>query len=385
MPGTVFGWRSANRFNLLNDGPQFFPRMIAAIDAAQQQVELELYLIQSGRCVELLVASLCAAAQRGVQVRCLFDDYGAQALHANERKRLSDCGVQIRCYNPLRWRHGIRNFYRDHRKLLLVDANVAFTGGTGATDEFWVPDDAQSPWHEVMVEISGPLVADWQSLFEHQWRASVAKLSWMLRPSKRIKQPPIPPDSGDGHGRVAYADARQHRDILQALVRAVSNAEQRVWLATPYFLPTWKVRRALRKAASRGIDVRLLLSGRNTDHPSVRYAGQRYYPRLLRSGIKIFEYQPRFLHLKMVLVDQWVSLGSCNFDHWNMRFNLDANLEALDSRLTQQVEQCFIDDFSQSLQVTHELWQQRPWWSRLQQRLWGWLDRVVVNLLDRRR
>lgn len=385
MPLTVFGWRSDNQFSLLNDGPAFFPRMLAAIDAANQQVELELYLIESGRCVEALLNSLCAAAQRGVTVRCLIDGYGAQGLHANERGRLSACGVEFRCYNPVGWRRGMRNFYRDHRKLLLIDQHLAFTGGTGATDEFWIPDEAQSQWHEIMVEIRGPLVADWQALFEHQWHASVAKLGWVLRPSKRIKPPPMPPITGVGHGRVAYADARQHRDILQALVRAVSNSEQRVWLATPYFLPTWKVRRALRKAASRGIDVRLLLSGRNTDHPSVRFAGQRYYPRLLRSGVKIFEYQPRFLHLKMVLVDQWVSLGSCNFDHWNLRFNLDANLEALDPALTQQVDACFEADFAQSVQVTQQLWQRRPWLSRLQQRLWGWLDRVVVNLLDRRR
>ncbi|MGD5652412.1 phospholipase D-like domain-containing protein, partial [Xanthomonas citri pv. citri] len=111
---------------------------------------------------------------------------------------------------------------------------------------------------------------------------------------------------------MAYADARQHRDILQSLVRALNGSRRRIWLATPYFLPTWKVRRALRKAAQRGVEVRLLLAGRLTDHAPVRYAGQRYYPRLLRAGVRIHEYQPRFLHLKMVMVDDWVSVGSCN-------------------------------------------------------------------------
>ncbi len=130
--------------------------------------------------------------------------------------------------------------------------------------------------------------------------------------------------------------------------------------------------------------MRLLLTGPRTDHPSVRYAGHRYYPRLLKAGVKIFEYQPCFLHLKMVLVDDWVSIGSCNFDHWNLRFNLEANLEALDSRLSSAVAASFERDFTQSLQVSLDAWQRRPLWKRFKQRVWGLVDRVVVNLLDRR-
>jgi phosphatidylserine/phosphatidylglycerophosphate/cardiolipin synthase-like enzyme len=109
---------------------------------------------------------------------------------------------------------------------------------------------------------------------------------------------------------VAYANAQQHRDILQSLIRALRGAKLRIWLATPYFLPTWKVRRALRKAAARGVEVRLLLSGRHTDNPPVRFAGERYYPKLLKAGVQIFEYRPRLLHLKMELVADWVSVGS---------------------------------------------------------------------------
>jgi phosphatidylserine/phosphatidylglycerophosphate/cardiolipin synthase-like enzyme len=155
-------------------------------------------------------------------------------------------------------------------------------------------------------------------------------------------------------------------------------------MATPYFLPTWNVRRSLRKAAARGIDVRLLLTGPRTDHPSVRYAGHRYYPRLLKAGVKIFEYQPCFLHLKMVLVDDWVSIGSCNFDHWNLRFNLEANLEALDSALSTAVAASFERDFAQSLEVSLDAWKRRPLWKRVKQRVWGLVDRLVVNVLGRR-
>ena len=385
MPGQVYPWRQGNQFTLLNDGPAFFPRMIAWIDAARATIELEQYLVSSSACTDALLRALCEAAERGVTVRCLFDAFGCQALNAADRQRMLDAGVQLRWYNPLRWRRGVRNLYRDHRKLLVVDSQAAFVGGTGSTDDFWMPGEPESAWHEVMVEIAGPLVADWLQLFDRQWQANNSRFAW--RPYLTPHRHPLPhlPAAGSGWGRVAYADAREHRDILQSLIRALNGAQHRVWLATPYFLPTWRVRRALRKAAGRGVDVRLLLSGRHTDNPAVRFAGQRYYPRLLKGGVRIFEFRPRFLHLKMVLVDDWTSVGSCNFDHWNLRFNLDANVETLDAAFTAAVQQSFERDFPQSREVDLQMWQARPFWTRVRQRLWGWADRLIVNLLDRRR
>ncbi|KAF1024631.1 MAG: Major cardiolipin synthase ClsA [Pseudomonas sp.] len=384
MSGAVFPWRSANHYELLIDGPQFFPRMLADIASAERQVELELYLVEAGACAEAMVQALVQAAGRGVQVRCLFDDYGSLAFTQELRRRLIDAGVQLRFYNVLKWRRWLRNLYRDHRKLLLVDQRIAVVGGTGVTDAFWTPGEAASEWHEVMVNISGPLVLDWQALFDRQWLANVNRRAW--KPVMPFGLPRLPkvPATGAGLGRVAYADARQNRDIVQAPIRSLNHSHQRIWLATPYFLPTWGVRRALRRAAGRGVDVRLLLTGPRTDHPSVRYAGHRYYPRLLKSGVQIFEYQPCFLHLKMVLVDEWVSVGSCNFDHWNLRFNLEANLEALDPALTLAVAGSFQRDFAQSVAVSLEAWKSRPLWRRVKQRVWGWVDRLVVNWLDRR-
>ncbi|MBD8491790.1 phospholipase D-like domain-containing protein [Pseudomonas syringae] len=385
MAEAIFPWRKDNRFELLIDGPSFFPRMLAAIDQAQQQVDLELYLVEAGSCANAVVDALVAAARRGVIVRCLFDGYGTQAFGSRLRQRLADAGVILRLYNPVGLRRGLRNLYRDHRKLLLVDKRLAVVGGTGVTDEFWEPDKPVSQWHEVMVEITGPLVIDWQALFDRQFHANDKPTAWRPQENFGLTHLPKVPVSGQGLGRVAYADSRQHRDILQSLVRALNSGQRRIWLATPYFLPTWRVRRSLRKAAMNGVDVRLLLTGPRTDHPSVRYAGHRYYPRLLRAGVKIFEYQPCFLHLKMVLIDDWTSIGSCNFDHWNLHFNLEANLEAIDPALTAQVVASFDTDFARSSPVTLADWKARPLWRRVKQRIWGWLDRLVVNLLDRGR
>ena len=384
MAGPIFPWRPDNHFELLVDGPVFFPRMLAAIAGAQEHIDLELYLVESGRCAEVVIQALAEAAQRGVMVRCLFDHYGSLALGAEHRQRLIDAGVVLRWYNPISLRRGTRNLFRDHRKLLIVDQQWAAVGGTGLTDQFWHPDQDSSEWHEVMVQMEGPLVADWQMLFDRQWRANLRRTAW--RPAMHFGLPRLPrvPATGDGLGRVAYADARQHRDILRALVRAINSGQRRIWLATPYFLPTWKVRRSLRRAAQRGVDVRLLLTGPRTDHPSVRYAGHNYYPRLLKAGVTIFEYQPCFSHLKMVLVDDWVSIGSCNFDHWNLRFNLEANVEVLDPSMTLAVERSFERDFAASLEIDIARWRRRPLWGRVQQRLFGWLDRLTIAVFGRR-
>lgn len=381
MPNRVFPWRSGGQFALLVDGPAYFPSMLEAIDNAWRCIDLELYLISQGECASTLLAALTRAAERGVQVRCLFDGFGSLGLSVHALEPLYAAGGEVRFYNPVRWQRGLLNFYRDHRKLLLVDEQLCFVGGMGATDDFWRAEPVAGQWHEVMVRVKGTVVLDWQRLFERQWQACLSHHAW--RPQQALtllKPPPRPIASQQGWSRVAYADGAQHRDILAALLQAIRGAKVRVWLATPYFLPTWQVRRQLRKAAKRGVDVRLLLTGRYTDNPPVRYAGQRFYPKLLRAGVRIYEFEPRFLHLKMVLVDEWLSIGSCNFDHWNLHFNLDANLEALDHRLSEQAYALFTQDFSQSLEITQALWQARPRAERVKQWLWSRLERLVINL-----
>lgn len=383
MRGAVFPWRENNRFELLVDGGRFFPAMLESIAGASRRIDVELYLVEAGSCSEQLLVALTEAARRGVAVRCLFDGFGTLRMDAGLRRQLEEAGAELRIFNPVRFGHGLHNLHRDHRKIFIIDGEEAFVGGSGATDDFWNPAKSDCNWHEVMVRIQGPLVEDWLALFERQWEAVGRRRAWKPRPRRGRERPPPPPAAQEGQGRVAYADARQHRDILQALIRALVGGRERIWFATPYFLPTWRVRWALRRAARRGADVRLLLTGRHTDNPPVRFAGQRYYRSLLRAGVRIYEYQPRFIHAKMVLVDNWVSVGSCNFDHWNLRFNLEANVEAVDRGLSQAVAASFVKDFAQSREITLEFWRSRPWWRRAREWLWGSLDRLVIGVLGR--
>jgi phosphatidylserine/phosphatidylglycerophosphate/cardiolipin synthase-like enzyme len=380
---TLFNWHQDCQFELLIDGTEFFPRFLQLIEQAQRCIDIEMYLVESGRATQQVVAALSAAAGRGVAVRCLFDGIGSADFAEEERRALSEAGVDLRFYNPISWYKGVRNLQRDHRKVLLFDQHIACIGGLGFTDEFCEADDThQTPWHEQMLVIEGKIVTDWQRLFEQSWQqANTPQRKQLDSPVQKQAIVP-PPEAKPGLGQVAFSASRNNRDLLLSLVSHIRHAHTRVWLATPYFVPPRALRRALTDAARRGIDVRLQVCGNFTDQPAVRYAGQLYYARLLRAGVRIFEYQPRFSHLKSVLIDQWVSLGSCNFDHWTLHWNLEANQNALDPALAQTVQQCFEQDFRQSKELTRQAWQQLPLHYRLKIWFWGRVKKLADLFLS---
>lgn len=373
--GSRFPWRPGNRFALLADGRNFYPRLLAAIVAARRYVLLEMYLFESGRVMTRFVEALAGAARRGVQVRLLLDDFGALKLSHDDRARLRQSGVELVFYNPLRYGKLLRNFFRDHRKLLVVDGDIAFTGGAGVTDGFEPPQNPGTAWRETMIEVRGPVVADWQELFLEVWNRLA---------DKPLAPPPPAAPAGASRGRVTETRGPVGQEIKRSLLNRVRAAHRHVWIATAYFIPTWKIRRALKRAAQRGADVRLLLPGPHTDHPAVRHAGRRYYQRLLRHGVRIFEYQPRFMHQKAFLCDDWVSIGSANLDRWNLRWNLEANQEVDDPRFARAMRTMLAADFREAVECRYEEWLRRPWRARLTEYLWGLVD-LLLERLGRRR
>lgn len=361
-----FPWRSGNRVELLIDGVRFFPRMLEAIEQARRYVLLEIYLFESGVVATRFIEALTAATARGVTVKLLLDDYGTLDLAATDRERLRDGGVDLQFYNPLHLRKLLHNLFRDHRKLLIVDGDVAFVSGAGIADDFDSPTDPASSWRDTAVAVRGPVLADWVELFRRVWdRRAATPLNVTT---------PAPAAEAEGMlGRVGITTAVFARNIKHSLHRRIRRAEHHVWIATAYFAPPRKLLRALKGAARRGVDVRLLLPGPYTDHPAVRHAGHRYYGRLLRNGVRIFEYRPRFLHAKTALCDDWASIGSSNHDRWNLRWNLEANQEVRNTDFAAAVGAMFDDDFRQSAEIAYEEWRGRPWRTRLRER---WLGRV---------
>jgi cardiolipin synthase A/B len=370
-----FPWRDGNHFGLLIDGRSFYAAMLDAIAGARCYILLEMYLFESGQVADRFIDALVASAARGVRVHLLLDDFGCLHLRGRDRQRLTEAGIEVVWFNPISPRRWYRLFLRDHRKLLLVDGAVAFTGGAGISDPF-DPDCGDDFWHELMLEIRGPLVADWHALFASAWRR------WAQGPDT-LPHPPEPQSltqpAGQG-GRVAVHGGPRRSEIMRSHLHRIRLARQRVWVATAYFLPSWKLRRTLRRRARAGIDVRLLLPGPRTDHPSVRAAGQRHYERLLRSGVRIFEYQPRFLHAKVSVCDDWLSIGSSNLDRWNNRWNLEANQEFADPQILAQLLELFEADFACSEEILHSQWVQRPWHRRGGERLLARVEQLLFAL-----
>lgn len=374
-----FPVREGNRFKLLVDGKTFFPEMLDAIEGAQHRVLLESYLFESGAVADRFIAALRDCAGRGVSVFLLLDHFGALNLGNADRQRLQNAGVHITYYNPLHYGRFKQNLFRDHRKLLAIDHGVAFVGGMGITDDFDPPPyQNRLAWHETMLRIEGPVVTDWVWLFRQNWNL------WSSEELPEA-QHVVPPYRSGRPGRVATSSGPNRQEIKRSLIGRARHARQRIWIATAYFIPSRKLRRLLRGAARNGIDVRLLLPGSQTDHPAVRHAGRRFYARLLRNGVRIYEYQPRFMHAKIMLCDNWVSIGSSNLDRWNFRWNLEANQEAFDPTLAETVAAQFEDDFAQSVEYTSEAWHRRPLRKRMAEWFWGMVDLWMNRISQPRR
>ncbi len=369
-----FPWRCGHHFELLVNGDHFFPPMLNAIEQAQRFVALEMYLVQSGRLMGHFIDALTQAAGRGVHCYLLLDDFGARKLNQSDRQRLEHPRIEIQFYNPLRYGELRRSLFRDHRKLLLVDGEVAFVGGTGLVDEFDPGITKERAWHEIMVKIHGPCIHDWLTLFVETWPLPHPPLQALLQ-----EAPPAPVPGGQ-LGRVTISQMSNRQEIKRSLIKHIRSAEHWVWCSTAYFVPSWKIRRSLARAAKRGVDVRLLLPGPHTDHPAVRHAGRRFYHNLLRHGVRIYEYQPSFTHAKLYLSDYWCSIGSSNVDRWNLMWNLEANQEIEDQQVAESVKAIFLNDLQQCQEITLACWQQRPRYRRLLEWFWGRVDVALHRL-----
>jgi phosphatidylserine/phosphatidylglycerophosphate/cardiolipin synthase-like enzyme len=350
--------------------------MLDAIRDARLYVLLEQYLMSSGLVANRFIDAMTEAVARGVRVYVQLDHFGVRHLAESDRERMRKAGIRLAFYNPAYFPPIRRDLPRNHRKLLVVDGRLAFTGGYCISDEYDPkPDSIQPAWHDTMIRIEGPVVADWQALFVENWQDVTGQAPELPEVAK-------PPAAGIQTGLVTTSRPRGRKGLKRMFIRHVRHSRNRAWIATAYFVPSRKILHMLRRAASRGVDVRLLLPGPINDHPAVRYAGGRYYRKLLRQGIRIYEYQPRFMHAKVFLCDDWASVGSCNMDRWNLHWNLEANQEVLDAGFAASVAAFFEADFRQSHEITLSEWLRRPWHERLREWLWGyvslWLERFSV-------
>lgn len=369
----TYSWRYNNTFEVLVDGTSYFSSMLNAIKAAKHNILLEQYLFESGHIASAFIVELCNAKKRGLEVIVLLDEYGSSALSDKDKSTLTKHDIQLVLYNPVSFYHLAKSLKRDHRKLLSIDNKVAFIGGAGITDEF-SPEANDNYWHDVMLKIKGDSVDD----LNHSFYEVCDSRQVIPEKTKTIHHADITNKS-----RVLISSGAQKNEITRSIIKHIRSSKNRIWLTSPYFISSWKIRRALRFAASKGVDVKLLFPGTISDHKWVSYGIRRYYQRLLRAGISVYEFQPRFTHAKIILCDDYYSIGSSNFDRWNQFLNLDINIEVYDKESHEEITKLFEANFLNSELIALHKWKKRSFLHHVNEAVSGIIIKILGYIIQR--
>jgi cardiolipin synthase len=343
-----------NQIELYRSGEAAFAAMHRAVALARHEVLLESYIFRDDVVGRTMLDELAAAVRRGVTVRVLVDALGSLSTRREFWRDMERRGIAEHLFNPPLIKALWYQPFRDHRKLLVVDRAFGFTGGMNIGVEYGSPSAAGGPWHDSHVRIAGP--AAWAM-------AIVFGEGWELSGGEPLELPPLAVAAPDLPGaRIMVLDAgpfRGNREAASSLAAIAAAARERLWITNAYFAPGHTAVRILAAAASRGVDVRLLLPGR-TDVPIVRHAGHGYFAGLLRRGVRVFEYQAAVLHAKSLVADGYLAVvGSTNLDFRSFLFNAECNLVVLDAAFGTRLEDAFVEDLAQATEITLPAWGRR--------------------------
>lgn len=350
-----------NRVEILNNGDEIFPAMLAAIAAARKTITFETYIYWSDDIGQKFADALSERARAGVQVKVIIDWAGSLKMERRLIDQVRDSGAEVRLYRPLRWYNFDRLNNRTHRKLLVIDGRVGFTGGVGIAD-LW-EGHAQDPehWRDIHFRIEGPVVWQFQAAFNDNW----IKTSGTLLNGEAYFPPLGKVGDMDAHMLIASPAGGGESMHLMYLM-AIAAAERSIDLQAAYFVPDELIIKALIAARQRGVRVRVMVPGKHTDTDTVRLASKAQWGPMLAAGIKIHEYLPTMLHSKMLIVDRiMVSVGSANFDPRSFRLNDEASLNVYDSGFAAQMTRVFEADLEHTRPYDLEMWQRRPRKERL--------------------
>jgi cardiolipin synthase len=360
-----------NAVELLLDGPATHAAMLDAIASAEHHVHLETYILVDDEVGSRFAHALAAKARAGVSVRVIYDSIGSRSASDDFWAGLEEAGVAVRTYNPpdpIQDQNPFDIDTRDHRKLLVVDGRVAFTGGINIDRNYSQPSDAvggtssRSGWRDTHIRIAGPAVAGFQALFVGLWGTLDEPL---------VEAPYAPRDLAEGDTLVRVLSAAGGNaaasQIWVAYQAAAKVARERIWITQSYFAPDDELMEAISAAAGRGVDVRILVAG-FSDSQVLLNASRAYYDDLLTAGVRVFESQEQILHAKTMVVDgYWSTVGSSNLDYLSFLHNHEANAVILGPAFARQLEDVFLVDLEHAKEIDPAEWSERSLWERVQQ------------------
>lgn len=324
-------------------------KILATCAEARESIDIEHFIFHDDAVGQRLVAILRERARAGVKIRVLCDAVGSWNLYTSRFPTdMRDDGIEVRFVNiisPWRINNFLSWFFRDHRKIVVVDKKIGFTGGVGFRDDM-------TSWRDTTIEVSDHAAQEMLFAFEEMWvRTAERKLSTRLRKTKRYTR---------GFDFITNSPYFRKRFLYYSIIDAIRNSKHHVFITTPYFVPDRRLTRVIRLAASRGVDVRLLLPGQEPE-PFVGSATRSHYEKMLRAKVRIFEYQKSFLHSKTIVIDdEWATIGSFNLDRLSIIYNYEANIVSINPVMVDALRSHFQNDLADAKEITHRIWLTRP-------------------------
>jgi cardiolipin synthase A/B len=357
---------------MLENGDAIFPSMLDAIGEAQHRISFESFIYSKGEIANRFTAALTKAARRGVRVRIVLDSIGSVDLPKSTVEELTTAGVEVVWFNPLAsWSIEEVN-YRTHRKVLVVDGAVAFTGGVGVADHWRGNARTEEEWRDTQFRLTGPAVRAIEASFYENWLESGGREAPAL-------DPPRPPRSTGARSLVVWSNPMSGVSNVKLLyLLSIAGARQSVDIQSPYFVLDSSTLDALTVARTRGVQVRILTEGDKTDTKSVKAASRSAYDDLLAAGYEIHEYQPTMMHVKAVVIDRrWSLVGSANFDNRSFELNDEITIAVDDPALADALTSAFERDLKRSRRLTVEEWRKRSIFERAMELFWGLFGEVL--------
>src|SRR5688572_4773092 len=356
-----------NRAQAPVNGDAFFADMLRAIRGAQKTITFESYIWWSGEIGAEFTRALIERAGAGVRVHLLFDALGSGKIDQDSVKAMKAAGIEVEKYNPWRLTTLARINNRTHRKIMVIDGRIGYTGGAGVGDE-WT-GNAQDPkhWRDTQFRVEGPVVLQMQAAFIENWIEVTGRVLHGTQYFPELGR------AGEQAAQFIVTSPGGGSESMQLMyLMSIAAATKSIRLSAAYFVPDDVEIRTLVAAAKRGVRVQIIVPGHETDSPAVRRASRSTWRELLRAGVEFYEYQPTFFHCKVMIVDElWVSVGSTNFDARSFSVNDEANLNVYDRDFAAAQARIFEDDLSRSRRISLEEWEKRPWTEKLWEHTMG--------------
>ncbi|MCX5746977.1 MAG: phospholipase D-like domain-containing protein [Proteobacteria bacterium] len=353
-------WRPGCEVNVLRDGDEVYPAMLEALAAAQRSIVIETYILASDRTGDRFKAVLIERARAGVTVRVIYDAVGSFSLSAAYVTELRGAGIEVLAFNPIaQWRRRFRLSHRDHRKIIVVDDEIGFTGGLNISNDYASLADGGVGWHDMHCRVRGPIVDDLARMFRRTWLRAGGK-------SYRTSPPPAAgPAVGPSYVRLLdNGRIRTRATVRRAYLQVIRAAKTSILIENAYFLPDRGIRRALAQAVRRGVSVRVIIPG-SSDIKLVEWASLYVMRRLTRMGIQMLRWRGVMLHSKTATIDRvWSTIGSYNFDAMSRFNNLEVTVEILDPAVGEVLAETFDRDVTNCDGFDENTWLQLAWYRK---------------------